>query len=64
MQSTSRPPSRSVQINTRPPADEKLGFEAAVAALGTNVLPGFYSIKTRIRLALKNAFDLFLECIQ
>ena len=30
----SRPPSRSVQVTTRLPGDEKLGFEGAVAALG------------------------------
>ncbi|KAK3090543.1 hypothetical protein FSP39_012583 [Pinctada imbricata] len=30
----SRPPSRSVQITARTPADEKLGFDGAVAALG------------------------------
>ncbi|XP_064602732.1 zinc finger SWIM domain-containing protein 8-like isoform X2 [Liolophura sinensis] len=32
--SNSRPPSRSVQVTARLPSDEKLGFEAAVAALG------------------------------
>ena len=30
----SRPPSRCVQNSARLPTDEKLGFEAAVAALG------------------------------
>ena len=29
-----RPPSRAVQMTTRLPTDEQLGFEAAVAAIG------------------------------
>lgn len=32
--SSSRPPSRSVQITVRTSIDEKLGFDGAVAALG------------------------------
>lgn len=44
----SRPPSRSVQVTTRLPGDEKLGFEGAVAALGkiddTFVIILFYAI--------------------
>ena len=36
--SNSRPPSRSLQMNGRQSTDEKLGFEAAVAALGKSRL--------------------------